>query len=80
MSNENKFTEMELEAFAEMGNIGAGHAAIALTSLLNREVDMSAPFVRKGKSKEILKLISLESDDLVAHEVVEIEEPIKYKL
>lgn len=38
-------SEIEIEAFQEISNIGVGHAATALSELLHRKVDMSIPFV-----------------------------------
>lgn len=74
------YKQEELEAFMEMGNVGAGHSAIALTKLFKREVDMSVPFVRVGTPKEILNDIDLELDEHVGFEITEVMEPIRYKL
>ena len=38
-----KLQEFHLDALQEIGNIGAGHSATALSQLLNRKVDMSVP-------------------------------------
>lgn len=38
-------TPMQLDALREVGNIGAGNAATALSQLLNRKVDMTVPAV-----------------------------------
>lgn len=38
-----RFGDMQLDVLREVGNIGAGHAATALSSLLNRPVDMAVP-------------------------------------
>jgi chemotaxis protein CheC len=40
-----KLNETHLDALQEVGNIGAGHSATALSQLLNRRVDISVPFV-----------------------------------
>lgn len=80
MNKSKIFSEEELDAFKEMGNVGAGHAAIALTSMLNREVDMSVPYVKTGTPKEILDSIKLDADTLVGHEMLEVDEPIRYRL
>ena len=40
-----KLQAYHLDALQEVGNIGAGHSATALSQLLNRRVDMSVPFV-----------------------------------
>lgn len=39
----NKLQEFHIDALQEIGNIGAGHSATALSQLLNRRVDMSVP-------------------------------------
>jgi len=46
-------SEMQLEAMKEVGNIGAGHAATALSEMLNESVQISPPTV------EILPFASL---------------------
>ncbi len=40
-----KLTPMQLDALSEVSNIGAGNAATALSQLLNRKIDMTAPQV-----------------------------------
>lgn len=75
-----KFGENEIEAFKEAGNIGAGHAAIALTKLFARDVDMSIPFVRHGDTDSILEAAEIDKDSLVAYEALTVTEPVKYKL
>lgn len=39
------FNPMQLDAIKEVGNIGAGNAATALSQLLNKKVDMTVPAV-----------------------------------
>ncbi len=74
------FGKDEIEAFKEAGNVGAGHAAIALTKLFSRHVDMTVPFVRYGDVKTILDEAGFDKDMLVAYEDLDITEPVKYKL
>jgi len=76
----NQFTDEDLAAFKELGNVGAGHAAIALTKLFSREVDMSIPFVRVGNAEKILKSAEMEKDELVGFELVDVDVPVKYRL
>ncbi len=38
-------TQFQLDALREIGNIGSGHAATALSNLLQRRIDMSVPEV-----------------------------------
>lgn len=38
-----QFHDIEMDVLKEIGNIGAGHAATALSTLLNRPIDMGSP-------------------------------------
>lgn len=38
-----KISQFQLDALREIGNIGSGHAATALSNLLQRRIDMSVP-------------------------------------
>lgn len=40
-----EITQIQLDALKEIGNIGSGHAATALSTLLSRRIDMSVPEV-----------------------------------
>jgi chemotaxis protein CheC len=40
-----ELSEMQIEALKEVGNIGAGHAATALSSMLNEQVQIGTPSV-----------------------------------
>ena len=40
-----KLSELQLDALREIGNVGAGNAATALSQIINRKVDMSVPKV-----------------------------------
>lgn len=40
-----EITQFQLDALREIGNIGSGHAATALSTLLHRRIDMSVPEV-----------------------------------
>lgn len=46
-------TPMQLDALREVGNIGAGNAATALSQLLNKKVDMTVPAVNIVPFEEI---------------------------
>lgn len=46
MTRELEFTEDVADVLREVGNIGAGHAASALSMLLAQQVDMSVPSAR----------------------------------
>lgn len=45
MANFKRFEPFEMDVLKEVGNIGAGNAATALSTLLNKPVDMSVPSV-----------------------------------
>lgn len=55
MTELEKLGEMELDILKELGNIGCGHAATALSKLLNKDVEMSVPEVKVGEIKTIFK-------------------------
>ena len=42
---ENKLTDMQLDALKEVSNIGAGNAATSLSILLGKKIDMTVPSV-----------------------------------
>ncbi len=45
MSDIYKFAEFQMDVLKEVGNIGAGHAATALSKMLDKPVDMGVPKV-----------------------------------
>ncbi|MET3697962.1 chemotaxis protein CheC [Bacillus oleivorans] len=49
-------TNFHLDILKEVGNIGAGHAATALSSLLKEKVDMEVPSVRLASYDEMMEL------------------------
>ena len=51
-----KIPKMHLDLLKEIGNIGAGHAATALSSLLNKKIDMNVPNVRVISFNEMMDL------------------------
>lgn len=53
MSLFNRFEAFEFDVLREVGNIGAGHAATALSHLLNKPVDMAVPRVSLLPFEEI---------------------------
>ncbi len=54
-----KLSEFHLDALQEVGNIGAGHSAIALTQFLNRATYMSIPKVALEKLQNIPEIIGM---------------------
>ncbi|MBU5591117.1 chemotaxis protein CheC [Clostridium sp. MSJ-4] len=57
-----KFTAMQLDALREVGNIGAGNAATALSQLLNKKVDMTVPAVNIVSFDEVFSRIGAEKE------------------
>ena len=61
-----KLSEFHLDALQEVGNIGAGHAAIALTQFLNRSTYMSIPKVALHKLQDIPGIIDMPINQEIA--------------
>lgn len=57
-SLEEILTENLADALKEVGNIGAGHGATALTNFLNREIDMTIPYIRIIDRSHFYKYLS----------------------
>lgn len=55
MSSTPNFTELQMDALREIGNIGAGNAATALSQMVGRRVDMS-----------VTKVLVLDTEDIAA--------------
>jgi len=53
MTDLKNLNEVELDILKELGNIGTGHAATALSKLLNKDVDLSVPNVKIGEIKHL---------------------------
>jgi chemotaxis protein CheC len=51
------FADFQLDVLKEVGNIGAGNAATALSKLLNRPVDMQVPLVNMLPFEEIIEVL-----------------------
>ena len=59
-------TEDQLDALKEAGNIGAGNAATALSSLLQQDIDMKVPAVRICHFNELIESIGGAEQPLAA--------------
>ena len=68
----NRIQPHHLDILKEVGNIGAGHAATALSRLLNKTIDMKVPAVRVVSFNEITELVG-GSDNIVAAIFLRIE-------
>lgn len=56
MINNQKITSLHLDVLKEIGNIGAAHAATALSSLLGKKIDMKVPKVEMVSFSEMMEL------------------------
>jgi chemotaxis protein CheC len=72
MGIESKITSIHLDILREIGNIGAGHAATALSKLLNRKIDMKVPSVKMTSFDEMMELAG-GAEKLVASVFLRIE-------
>lgn len=58
--------ELQLDALREIGNIGAGNAATALSQILNKKIDMMVPKVDVLPFEEAVRKIGNEEEVVVA--------------
>ncbi|ESU33023.1 hypothetical protein G3A_08245 [Bacillus sp. 17376] len=65
-------SDIHLDILKEVGNIGAGHAATALSTLLNKKIDMKVPSVRIVSFDEVMDLAG-GPDNVVASVFLRIE-------
>lgn len=73
-----EITQLQRDALCEIGNIGSGHAATALSTLLQRRIDMSVPEVWAISFQEVASVIGqLDSPQAVIYVKVEGEAPGK---
>jgi chemotaxis protein CheC len=71
-------TQNQLDALREIGNIGSGHAATALSILLQRRIDMSVPEVWVVPFEQISAIVGqLDTPQAVIYVKVEGEAPGK---
>ncbi|MFT4413585.1 chemotaxis protein CheC [Fredinandcohnia humi] len=72
MSFFNNINSTHLDILKEIGNIGAGHSATALSKLLNRKIDMQVPNVKIVSFDEMMELAG-GPDNIVASVFLRIE-------
>jgi chemotaxis protein CheC len=73
-----EITQLQRDALCEIGNIGSGHAATALSTLLQRRIDMSVPEVFAISFQEVASVIGqLDSPQAVIYVKVEGDAPGK---
>lgn len=71
-------SQLQLDALREIGNIGSGHAATALSTLLQRRIEMSVPEVWAIPFEEVSALVGqLDTPQAVIYVKVEGEAPGK---
>jgi len=71
-------TQFQLDALREIGNIGSGHAATALSTLLQRRIDMSVPKVWAVPFEELSAIVGeLDTPQATIYVRVEGEAPGK---
>ncbi|MFP3916209.1 chemotaxis protein CheC [Lysinibacillus telephonicus] len=56
MNHSQKITSMHLDVLKEIGNIGAAHAATALSDLLGKKIDMRVPKVEMVTFNDMMEL------------------------
>lgn len=66
MASRKPFAELQLDALREVGNIGAGHAATALSRLLNKPIDMKVPSVDMVPFEEISEKVGGPEEVVIA--------------
>ncbi|WP_246939873.1 chemotaxis protein CheC [Bacillus pinisoli] len=57
MSFLKNFNETHIDILKEVGNIGAGHAATALSKLLDKKIDMKVPDVKVVSFNEMMDIV-----------------------
>ncbi|PYI50389.1 chemotaxis protein CheC [Paenibacillus flagellatus] len=65
-SNFHNFADFQLDVLKEVGNIGAGNAATALSKLLDRPVDMQVPLVNMLPFEDIIEVLGGSEQIVVA--------------
>ena len=61
-----EFTELQIDALREVGNIGAGNAATALSQMIQKRIDMSVPEAAILPLEEMIQKIGNEEDMVIA--------------
>lgn len=56
MTLNQKITSLHLDVLKEIGNIGAAHAATALSNLLGKKIDMRVPKVEMVSFNDMMEL------------------------
>ena len=66
MSQSMNLTDLQKDALKEVGNIGAGHAATALSQLLNAKINLSEPRIDVIKFRDLASRVGHENRTVAA--------------
>jgi chemotaxis protein CheC len=85
MSENNKssyddLSDYQLDALREIGNIGAGNAAIALTEFLNRSTYMSIPRVKVDNTTNLVNVVKMPKGKEIAIVSLDTIQDLRYGL
>ena len=72
MVNKDSLNPVALDVLKEIGNIGAGNAATALSNLLNKRIQMNVPSVQVVSFNEMMELVG-DPEETVAAIFLQIE-------
>ncbi len=72
MSEDIRLTKLQLDALVEVGNIGMGHAATALSRMINKKVEMTVPYINLLPVERLPEIFG-NVESLVAGVYMEIE-------
>lgn len=61
-----KINTTHLDILKEFGNIGAGHAATALSTLLNKQIDMKVPSARIASFNDMMEMAGGPEEEVVS--------------
>ncbi|KAB7708073.1 CheY-P-specific phosphatase CheC [Bacillus aerolatus] len=61
-----KLDTIHLDILKEFGNIGAGHAATALSTVLNKQIDMKVPSVRIASFNDMMEMAGGAEEEVVS--------------
>lgn len=61
-----QLTELQLDALREVGNIGAGNAATALSQMIQKRIDMSVPQMDILPLEAVISKLGNEDDNVIA--------------
>ncbi len=73
-------SDYQLDALREIGNIGAGNAAVALTEFLNRATYMSIPKVKVDKTNNLVNVVKMPKGKKIAIVSLDTIQDLRYGL